>query len=148
MLQLTKVSKYFGARGVLNQVSLMVQGQDRIGLVGMNGSGKSTLLKMMGGVMPPDDRIVSLGRGETAGYLPQDGLVTDGSPLIGEVTGACGEVRACEIEIKDIERVLSFRATADGGVSRPAHVLSRLSAAALCGGGQEQSYDRYRVHRW
>jgi ATP-binding cassette subfamily F protein 3 len=106
MLQLTQVSKQFGARKVLDGVSLILQGRDRVGLVGMNGSGKSTLLKIMGGVIPPDEGIASLGRGESAGYLPQDGLEAGGHPLLEEVLGACVEVRACEAAIRDIERKL------------------------------------------
>jgi len=106
MLQLTQVTKQFGARTVLDQVSLIVQGRDRIGLVGVNGSGKSTLLKIMAGIVPSDTGVVSLGRGETAGYLPQDGLDAEGQPLLEEVTGACVEARAYEGEIRDLERKL------------------------------------------
>jgi ATP-binding cassette subfamily F protein 3 len=113
MLQLTQVSKHFGARKVLDDVSLIVQGRDRIGLVGVNGSGKSTLLKIMAGIIPPDDGIVSLGRGEAAGYLPQDGLEADGRELLEEVLSACEDVRACESEIRDLEGKLEGTAPDD-----------------------------------
>ncbi len=113
MLQLTQVSKQFAARKVLDRISLMLQGRDRVGLVGMNGSGKSTLLKIMGGVIPPDEGIASLGRGESAGYLPQDGLEAGGHPLLEEVLGACVEVRACETAIRDIEQKLEASAPDD-----------------------------------
>ncbi|MFQ5458205.1 MAG: ABC-F family ATP-binding cassette domain-containing protein, partial [Myxococcota bacterium] len=113
MLQLTKLSKHYGARRVLDEISLMIQGQDRVGLVGMNGSGKTTLLRIMAGVVAPDDGTVSMGRGESAGYLPQEGLEADGRPLLEEVTDACPEVGACEAEIRDIERKLENSAPGD-----------------------------------
>jgi len=113
MLQLTQISKHYGARKVLDEISLLVQGRDRIGLVGMNGSGKSTLLRIMAGIIAPDGGERSLGRGETAGYLPQDGLDAEGRPLLREVTEACAEVRACEAGIRDIERKLEESAPGD-----------------------------------
>lgn len=113
MLQLTKLSKHYGARKVLDEVSLMVQGQDRVGLVGMNGSGKTTLLRIMAGAIAADGGTVSSGRGESAGYLPQEGLETDGRPLLQELMEACPDVRACEAEIRDIEQKLEHSTPAN-----------------------------------
>ncbi|MDP3937631.1 MAG: ABC-F family ATP-binding cassette domain-containing protein [Deltaproteobacteria bacterium] len=115
MLQLTRLSKQFGSRKVLDEVSLMVQGRDRLGLVGMNGSGKSTLMKIMAGIVAPDDGDRSIGRSETAGYLPQDGLEAGGRTLLREVTDACPQVRACEAAVRDIEGKLEGGAAGDPG---------------------------------
>ncbi len=116
MLQLTQISKHFGARRVIDELSLIVQGRDRIGLVGVNGSGKSTLLRIMAGQIPPDGGSASLGRGETAGYLPQDGLEAEGRPLLEEVLSACHEVRAIESEVRELEAKLETSPASD-----PAH---------------------------
>ena len=58
-VQLTGVSKHFGAQKVLDQVTLTVGPHARLGLVGPNGSGKSTLLRLLAGLEEPDGGSVS-----------------------------------------------------------------------------------------
>ena len=53
-LQIINVSKTFGDKNVLNQVSLTCNTNDIIGLFGRNGSGKSTLLKIAFGTLKAD----------------------------------------------------------------------------------------------
>lgn len=55
ILELDKVSKYYGDLCVLDQVSLrLTRGQTKI-ILGGSGSGKSTLLKILMGLETPDD---------------------------------------------------------------------------------------------
>ncbi len=53
LLQLSQVSKRFGALVALQDVSLQVEPGEVIGLVGRRGAGKSTLLQLIGGQHPP-----------------------------------------------------------------------------------------------
>jgi len=48
------VTKSFGERTILKDLTLRVQRGDRIGIVGANGTGKSTLLKLLTGEIEPD----------------------------------------------------------------------------------------------
>lgn len=48
------ISKAFGDRTIINDLSLRVTRKDRIGIVGANGAGKSTLLKLLTGELEPD----------------------------------------------------------------------------------------------
>lgn len=59
LMNLEHVSKSFGLKTLLNDVSLGVQTGDRIGVVGLNGGGKTTLLKVLAGVEKPDTGRVS-----------------------------------------------------------------------------------------
>ncbi len=66
-LEITKLSKSFGARRVLRQFSLQVTGGEIVAIVGPNGSGKSTLLKMVAGLLRPSSGdIVWAGKPEAA----------------------------------------------------------------------------------
>lgn len=59
LINLEQVSKSFGLKTLLDQVSLGVQSGDRIGVVGLNGGGKTTLLEVITGIEPPDSGRVS-----------------------------------------------------------------------------------------
>nr|WP_250888591.1 ATP-binding cassette domain-containing protein [Mesorhizobium sp. dw_380] len=53
VLELTNISKHFGAIQAVNDVSLSIEPGQVVGLMGDNGAGKSTLVKMIAGNFPP-----------------------------------------------------------------------------------------------
>jgi simple sugar transport system ATP-binding protein len=53
VLQLTGISKHFGAIHALNDVSFSLEPGEVVGLMGDNGAGKSTLVKVIAGNFPP-----------------------------------------------------------------------------------------------
>nr|WP_292167626.1 ATP-binding cassette domain-containing protein [Mesorhizobium sp.] len=53
VLELTNISKHFGAIQAVNDVSLSIEAGQVVGLMGDNGAGKSTLVKMIAGNFPP-----------------------------------------------------------------------------------------------
>ncbi|MDO5030478.1 MAG: ABC-F family ATP-binding cassette domain-containing protein [Corynebacterium sp.] len=59
LINCENISKSFGLKTLLEDVSLGVQEGDRIGVVGLNGGGKSTLLKILAGVEPADSGRIS-----------------------------------------------------------------------------------------
>ena len=63
ILELSNVSKHFGAIHALANVSLTLRGGEVVGLMGDNGAGKSTLVKIIAGNFPPSaGTITMLGR--------------------------------------------------------------------------------------
>jgi putative ABC transport system ATP-binding protein len=58
VLRLENVSKRFGARTVLNAVSLEVEAGEYVAVVGDSGIGKSTLLNVVAGLEPADSGAV------------------------------------------------------------------------------------------
>jgi simple sugar transport system ATP-binding protein len=53
VLELSNISKHFGAIQAVNDVSLTIEAGQVVGLMGDNGAGKSTLVKMIAGNFPP-----------------------------------------------------------------------------------------------
>ncbi|WP_079612173.1 ABC-F family ATP-binding cassette domain-containing protein [Mycobacteroides abscessus] len=77
LVNLENVSKSYGVKPLLSNVSLGVQAGDRIGVVGLNGGGKTTLLEVLSGIEPADQ-----GRVSRAGDLRQ-AVVTQRDELDG-----------------------------------------------------------------
>ncbi|MDK2848335.1 MAG: transport system ATP-binding/permease protein [Desulfuromonadales bacterium] len=72
LLSLQNISLAFGGPALLEDVSLHVEGGDRIGLLGRNGCGKSTLLRLIAGELKPDSGAVVCRQGLRIASLPQD----------------------------------------------------------------------------
>jgi simple sugar transport system ATP-binding protein len=53
ILELSAVSKHFGAIHALNEVDMALEAGEVLGLMGDNGAGKSTLVKVIAGNFPP-----------------------------------------------------------------------------------------------
>ncbi len=77
LVNLERVSKSYGVRPLLSEVSLGVGEGERIGIVGRNGDGKTTLLEVLTGALEPDGGRVSQGRGLHLGYLHQQDQLQD-----------------------------------------------------------------------
>jgi ATP-binding cassette subfamily F protein uup len=77
LVNLERVSKAYGVRPLLSEVSLGISVGERIGVVGRNGDGKTTLLEVMTGQVPPDSGRVSHSRGLLVGFLHQHDALVD-----------------------------------------------------------------------
>ncbi|MEN8705042.1 MAG: ABC-F family ATP-binding cassette domain-containing protein [Nocardioides marinisabuli] len=77
LVNLEKVSKSYGVRPLLTEVSLGIGEGMRIGIVGRNGDGKTTLLEVLTGIEKPDSGRVSMTRGLHVGYLHQGDELVD-----------------------------------------------------------------------
>jgi ATP-binding cassette subfamily F protein uup len=72
LVTLEKVSKQYSERQLLDEVDLLINEGDRIGLIGVNGSGKTTLLRLVARLEAPDEGGITVWGGVRIGYLPQD----------------------------------------------------------------------------
>lgn len=69
--ELEGVSKTFGDRCLIKDLTLRVMRGDKLGLLGPNGVGKSTLIKIILGQMQPDSGTVKLGTNLQIAYFDQ-----------------------------------------------------------------------------
>ncbi|MDP3891155.1 ABC-F family ATP-binding cassette domain-containing protein [Nocardioides sp.] len=77
LVNLERVSKSYGVRPLLDDVSLGIGAGERIGIVGRNGDGKTTLLEVLAGLEEPDSGRVSRVRGMQIGFLHQGDELVD-----------------------------------------------------------------------
>ena len=86
LLELKNISKSFGERKILDNVSLKINRGEILGLLGPNGAGKSTIFNLITGLIKPDFGKVIFGNKEATnfpiylrtrefkiGYVPQYG---------------------------------------------------------------------------
>jgi ATP-binding cassette subfamily F protein 3 len=102
-VQAIRLSKSFGARDVLGEVSFRVDPGDRLAVVGRNGEGKTTLLRILAGRLEPDGGRVSLPKGARVALHDQRPPLGSGLTLeryVGQ--GMEGAARA-ERELAELE---------------------------------------------
>lgn len=94
LIRFEEVSFRYGQRGalILDQVDLVIQPGQFVGLVGLSGSGKSTLVQMIDRLYKPKSGRISIdgydieklqiaGLRRRIGYVPQDSLLFEGTVL-------------------------------------------------------------------
>jgi ATP-binding cassette subfamily F protein uup len=91
LVNLERVSKAYGIRPLLTEVSLGVQAGDRVGVVGRNGDGKTTLLAILAGTEPVDSGRATVSRGLRVGMLRQSDELPPGATVAGAVFGEMAE---------------------------------------------------------
>lgn len=72
MVNLQQLSVFLPQGYLFKDVSLQINPNDRIGLVGKNGAGKSTLMKLIAGWNRPSEGAVHKPKDLTVGFLTQD----------------------------------------------------------------------------
>ncbi|MET7648385.1 ABC-F family ATP-binding cassette domain-containing protein [Streptomyces sp. NPDC005426] len=95
----------FGARRVLDGVSLTASPGHRIGLIGENGAGKSTLLRLLAGTDEPDSGHVT--RPADVGFLHQEMAFDAGSTIADVLDDALREARADLAELDRLSALLA-----------------------------------------
>ena len=123
MIQLNSAGKRYGHKLLFEGADLLITAQDRVGLVGANGTGKSTLLKILGGFESLDYGTLSVAKGISFGYLPQDGLNLSGRTVFAECVSVFEHLR-------DVERELE-------------HLMSRIAEVDHTSAEYEQIANRY-----
>src|SRR6185437_2391068 len=122
MIQLNSAGKRYGHKLLFDGVDLLITPRDRVGLVGANGTGKSTFLKILAGLETLDYGNVSVAKGITAGYLPQDGLTLTGRTVFAECMSVFSRLRDME---KELEYLTSRMAEIDHTSAEYDHVAER-----------------------
>src|SRR5579883_1204655 len=98
MIQLSGAGKRYGPKILFENADWLVTPNERTGIVGANGTGKSSLLKVLAGLDGLDSGTLSVQKGLTIGYLPQEGLSLSGRSVFAECMTVFADIRALEDE--------------------------------------------------
>lgn len=106
-LSVKDVTKTYGTRTVLDQVSFTVRPGDKAAVIGENGSGKSTLLRLLAAVEAPDVGEITVAFPGGIGYLAQTLDLDPDRTVQDAVDVALAELRDMERQLRSAEEHLS-----------------------------------------
>lgn len=114
MIEIKNLSKHFGPKVAVDNLSLSVQKGEVLGFLGPNGAGKSTAMRMITGYLPPTSGSASIGGKDivdspneaksSIGYLPEsaplyhDMTVSSFLHFAAELRGLTGEAKKAAVD--------------------------------------------------
>lgn len=131
------ISKKYQAISVINDFSMLLENDARIGIIGSNGTGKTTLLKMLTGQVTPDSGEVIIGDTVKIGFFTQENeklpldkrvydFIKDISEVIQTVDGPMSITQVLEKFLFYGESQYSLISKLSGGEKRRLYLLSIL----------------------
>nr|WP_238331689.1 ABC-F family ATP-binding cassette domain-containing protein [Fructilactobacillus sanfranciscensis] len=107
ILQANNLTKRFNGEPIFSDLSLTINSNSKIGLVGQNGAGKSTLLKMLVGETSPSEGTINQKKNLTIGYLPQNTGLHSDRTIIDEMRLAFSTIIQEEAQLHKLEEQIS-----------------------------------------
>lgn len=104
LIRTENITKSFGDRNVLQNISLQINSNEKIGLIGANGAGKSTLLKILIGELLPDSGIVQTAKNLEIGYLEQNTGFFSEKTIWDELLPVFTPLLQIESEMRELEK--------------------------------------------
>ncbi len=106
MLFVRHLSKSYGAIIVLDDISFVINPNDRVGIVGPNGVGKTTLLSILVGQESIDSGSFSFAPSSEVGYLPQTTPEFYGRTMQDLILESVGNLRQLEERMRQLEAAM------------------------------------------
>jgi ATP-binding cassette subfamily F protein 3 len=109
MISVDSVGIDFSGSTLFNDVSFVINENDKIALMGKNGAGKSTLMKIIANVQKPNRGAVRCPKDAVIAYLPQHLLTEDNCTVFEETAKAFGSIFEMRDEINRLNKELETR---------------------------------------
>jgi len=88
LISLSKAQLAFGHVALLDHADFSLEAGERVGLIGRNGTGKSSLLRVIAGVFPLDDGLLTKQQNLRIAYVEQE-------PVIHPTSGFSASISCC-----------------------------------------------------
>jgi len=152
MINIINLSKYYGTDTIFDNISLKINGNEKVGLVGPNGCGKTTLIKMITGDEEPSKGNIIIDKKLRIGYVPQyiefEKDLTLFDVMLSQYQDLSEQLRTLETKMatsseEDLEKVLNqYQKVRDvyddvEGDSAPARAEKILDSLGLEGRGEQ-----------
>ncbi len=106
LLRINNLNKTFGGNVLFDDISLEINKDEKVALIGRNGVGKTTLVKMILNEIAPDSGEIFIFRQAKIGYLSQKIIESERNTLINECLSVFENIIMVENELKDLAEEL------------------------------------------
>ncbi len=106
ILSCSNISKTFVDNQVLKNASFHIEDYEKAAIVGINGAGKTTLLKIIVGILPADEGLVTFAKDKSFGYLAQHQAVDSENTIYDELLTVKQEVLDLEHALRETEKAM------------------------------------------
>lgn len=109
MISCNNIGIHFGGRTLFENVNLVINKKDKIGLIGRNGSGKSTFMKFIAKIDEPTSGKIIFPNYFKIGYLAQEPRINSELTVLAEAETALYEIKSIEADYIKLTEELSNR---------------------------------------
>lgn len=109
MVSIDGLTVSFSDRALFDNISFVINENDKIALMGKNGAGKSTLMKIIAGVQKANKGNINKAERTSIAYLPQHLLTEDNCTVAEEAAKAYREYFALKDELEQLNQEMGER---------------------------------------
>ncbi len=106
-LQIQNISKSFGIDTVLENITMNIGDNEKVGLIGVNGAGKTTLLKIIAGELNSDSGVIYKPKDYKTGFLHQINNEETDKTIWQTMTDVFSDLVQMENDIRELEKKMS-----------------------------------------
>ncbi len=109
MVSIDGLTVAFSDRALFDNISFVINENDKIALMGKNGAGKSTLMKIIAGVQKANKGNINKAERTTIAYLPQHLLTEDDCTVAEEAAKAYEEYFSLKEQLEQLNQEMGER---------------------------------------
>ena len=142
ILSLENICKNYGSDPLFENVTIGLEANEKIGIIGANGSGKTTLLRIIAGMETPDTGRVTLADGRVLAFLSQNQPFDENATVLETIFNASSAVMKL---IRDYEAACRELALKNGNDDELLNTVADLAHKLESCGGWELETNARRV---
>ena len=137
-LQLSNISKSYGVDVILENISMNINDNEKVGLIGVNGAGKTTLLRIISGELSYDSGTIFTPKDARIGFLKQNSNQDFGKTIWSTMMSVFQDVVQIEEDMRRLE--LDMNNSSSGDHQRIMNRFGTLSEQFEKMGGFDQMH--------
>ena len=136
-MQITSLTKSFGVDLILENITMNIADNEKVGLIGANGAGKTTLLRIISGELGYDSGSIFTPKDSTVGFLKQNAVEDTTDTMWDNIMSIFEDVTSLETDMRALELKMSDESLSEEKHKEVLDSYARISTAFESKGGFE-----------